>query len=135
MKPTIAMVNGWCFRRVQFARLVRLAIAAEDAQFSISEINWSIIPAGNILEACIAVMNQRNTLYYTMTGETFDGRKAAQMGLVNEAVPEAVARRTRTAKVLIARTPQPCGRRSTPASACGMSWDDSTGTSWPSTTS
>ena len=26
-------------------------------------------------------------MYYIMTGETFDGRKAAQMNLVNEAVP------------------------------------------------
>ena len=31
-------------------------------------------------------------MYYVMTGRTFDGRKAAQMGVVNEAVPRAKLR-------------------------------------------
>jgi len=108
MKPSIAMVNGWCFGGA-FNSLVAcdLAIAAEEATFGLSEINWGIIPAGNVLKAVNAVMNQRDALYYTMTGETFDGRKAASMGLVNEAVPHARLRvRTRElAKVLIAKNP------------------------------
>lgn len=108
MKPSIAMVNGWCFGGA-FNSLVAcdLAVAAEEATFGLSEINWGIIPAGNVLKAVNAVMNQRDALYYTMTGETFDGRKAASMGLVNEAVPHARLReRTRElAKVLIAKNP------------------------------
>ena len=87
-KPTIAMVNGWCFGGA-FTPLVAcdLAIAAEDAVFGLSEINWGIIPAGGVPRALAATMNQRDALYYIMTGETFDGRRAAQMGLVNESVP------------------------------------------------
>ena len=87
-KPTIAMVNGWCFGGA-FTPLVScdLAIAAEEAQFGLSEINWGIIPAGVVTKAVSQVMSQRDCLYYIMTGETFDGRKAASMGLVNEAVP------------------------------------------------
>ena len=44
-KPTIAMVNGWCFGGA-FTPLVScdLAIAAEEATFGLSEINWGIIP-------------------------------------------------------------------------------------------
>ena len=44
-KPTIAMVNGWCFGGA-FTPLVAcdLAIAAEEAQFGLSEINWGISP-------------------------------------------------------------------------------------------
>jgi trans-feruloyl-CoA hydratase/vanillin synthase len=89
-KPTIAMVNGWCFGGA-FTPLVAcdLAIAAEEAVFGLSEINWGIIPAGNVTKAVQSVMNHRDALYYIMTGKTFDGRKAAQMGLVNEAVPLA----------------------------------------------
>ncbi len=97
MKPTIAMVNGWCFGGA-FNHLIGcdLAIADEEAQFGLSEINWGIIPAGNVLKSVASVMNQRDALYYTMTGETFSGRKAAEMGLVNEAVPKARLRaRTR----------------------------------------
>lgn len=65
-----------------------LAIAAEDATFGLSEINWGIIPAGNVTRAVAAVMGQRNALYYIMTGEPFNGVKAVEMGLVNEAVPK-----------------------------------------------
>jgi feruloyl-CoA hydratase/lyase len=96
-KPTIAMVNGWCFGGA-FTPLCAcdLAIAAEDATFGLSEINWGIIPAGIVSKAMAVLVRQREALYYVMTGETFDGRKAASMGLVNEAVPRAQLReRTR----------------------------------------
>ena len=45
-KPTIAMVNGWCFGG-GYGPLFAcdLAFAAEDAQFGLSEINWASFPA------------------------------------------------------------------------------------------
>jgi trans-feruloyl-CoA hydratase/vanillin synthase len=88
-KPTIAMVNGWCFGGA-FTPLIScdLAIAAEEAVFGLSEINWGIIPAGIVTKAVAQVMNQRDCLYYIMTGETFDGKRAKEMGLVNDAVPK-----------------------------------------------
>ncbi len=88
-KPTIAMVNGWCFGGA-FTPLVAcdLAIAAEDAVFGLSEVNWGIIPGGIVSKVLTEVMSQRDALYYAMTGENFDGRKAADMRLVNEAVPK-----------------------------------------------
>src|ERR1700739_4529362 len=51
-KPTIAMVNGWCFGGA-FNSMIAcdLAIAAEDATFGLSEINWGIIPAGSGADA------------------------------------------------------------------------------------
>jgi len=89
-KPTIAMVNGWCFGGA-FTPLVccDIAIASEDAKFGLSEINWGILPGGNVTRAVAEVMSARDGLYYIMTGETFDGRKAVEMRLVNEAVPAA----------------------------------------------
>jgi trans-feruloyl-CoA hydratase/vanillin synthase len=87
-KPTIAMVNGWCFGGA-FTPLVAcdLAIAADEATFGLSEINWGIIPAGVVCKAISTVMTQRDALYYIMTGETFDGKRAAEMRLVNESLP------------------------------------------------
>lgn len=87
-KPTIAMVNGWCFGGA-FTPLVScdLAIAAETAQFGLSEVNWGIIPGGQVSKAVTATMSHRDAMYYAMTGETFDGVAAAEMKLVNEAVP------------------------------------------------
>ena len=108
LKPTIAMVNGWCFGGA-FVPLVScdLAIAAENAQFGISEINWGIIPGGNVTRSLSAKMSQADCMYYIMTGETFDGRKAASMRLVNEAVPAAELRdRVRTlARSLMEKNP------------------------------
>ncbi len=87
-KPTIAMVNGWCFGGA-FTPLVAcdLAIAADEATFGLSEINWGILPGGNVTRAVAEVMNHRDSLYYIMTGETFGGQKARDMGLINESVP------------------------------------------------
>ena len=107
-KPTIAMVNGWCFGGA-FQILIGcdLALAAEDATFGLSEINWGIIPAGIVTKSVSMVMNQRDAMWYIMTGETFDGRRAAEMGLVNKAVP-ASALRAETealAKTLQAKNP------------------------------
>jgi trans-feruloyl-CoA hydratase/vanillin synthase len=107
-KPTIAMVNGWCFGGA-FTPLIScdLAIAAEDATFGLSEINWGIIPAGIVTKAVEQVMNQRDCLYYIMTGETFDGKRAKEMGLVNDAVPKDQLReRTRKlARTLLEKNP------------------------------
>ena len=87
-KPTIAMVNGWCFGGA-FSPLVGcdLAIAADEAQFGLSEINWGIIPGGNVTKVLVELMSARDAMYYTLTGETFDGKRAAELKVVNEAVP------------------------------------------------
>ncbi len=87
-KPTIAMVNGWCFGG-GFSPLVAcdLAIASETAIFGLSEINWGIPPGNLVSKALADTVGHRKALEYIMTGETFTGRQAAEMGLVNRAVP------------------------------------------------
>jgi trans-feruloyl-CoA hydratase/vanillin synthase len=107
-KPTIAMVNGWCFGGA-FTPLVccDLAVAAEDATFGLSEINWGIIPAGVVSRALATLVREREAMYYVMTGEKFDGKRAADIGLVNEAVPrEKLRERVREiARVLMEKNP------------------------------
>jgi trans-feruloyl-CoA hydratase/vanillin synthase len=107
-KPTIAMVNGWCFGGA-FGPLFGcdLAIAADEAQFGLSEINWGILPGGGATKIAQQLMNYRQALYYVMTGEMLDGKKAAELGLVNESVPLAQLRaRTRQlADVLMEKNP------------------------------
>ncbi len=107
-KPTIAMVNGWCFGGA-FSPLVAcdLAIAADDAVFGLSEINWGI-PPGNLVSKAVAdTMGHRAALHYIMTGETFTGREAAEMGLVNRSVPRERLREavTELAGKLLAKNP------------------------------
>ncbi|MFZ4451718.1 p-hydroxycinnamoyl CoA hydratase/lyase [Salibacterium aidingense] len=126
-KPTIAMVNGWCFGG-GFTPVIScdLAIASEKATFGLSEINWGIIPAGNVTKAVSEVMGHRDSLYYIMTGETFDGQKAADMGLVNEAVDhEGLHDRTRQlAKILLDKNPTVLQAAKTAYKYCkSMDWD------------
>ncbi|MGH3245311.1 MAG: p-hydroxycinnamoyl CoA hydratase/lyase [Trebonia sp.] len=88
VKPTIAMVNGWCFGGA-FVPLVScdIAVAAQDAVFGVSEVNWGVTPGNLVTRALAEVMPARDAMYYVMTGESFDGRKAEQLRLVTEAVP------------------------------------------------
>jgi trans-feruloyl-CoA hydratase/vanillin synthase len=87
-KPTIAMVNGWCFGG-GFSPLVvcDLAIASETAVFGLSEINWGIPPGNLVSKALADTVGQRKALEYIMIGDTFTGKQAAEMGLVNKSVP------------------------------------------------
>lgn len=107
-KPTIAMVNGWCFGG-GYGPLFGcdLAFAAEEAQFGLSEINWGILPGGGASKVIAELTGFRNAMYHAMMGENISGRKAAEWGLVNEAVPlEGLkARVEEVAKVLQAKNP------------------------------
>lgn len=87
-KPTIAMVNGFCFGGA-FPVVIAcdFALAAQDAQFGLSEVNWGIFPGGMVSRALPEALSYRDALYYSMTGDPFDGREAERIGLVNRAVP------------------------------------------------
>ena len=92
-KPTIAMINGFCFGG-GFTQVCAcdFAIAADDATFGLSEVNWGIIPGGIVSWNVAQVLNFRDGLYYAMTGDTFDGKKAKEIGFVNFSVPKAELR-------------------------------------------
>ncbi|PCD02043.1 p-hydroxycinnamoyl CoA hydratase/lyase [Sphingomonas spermidinifaciens] len=107
-KPTIAMVNGWCFGGAYGPLFAcDLAVAAEDAQFGLSEINWGILPGGGASKVIAELTGFRNAMYHAMMGENVDGRKAAEWGLVNEAVPadRLEARVREIAGVLLGKNP------------------------------
>jgi feruloyl-CoA hydratase/lyase len=87
-KPTIAMVNGWCFGGAYGPLFAcDLAIAADEAKFGLSEINWGILPGGGATKVATNSMPYRDAMYHAMTGEAIDGKKAAEWKLVNESVP------------------------------------------------
>ena len=89
-KPTIAMVNGWCFGG-GYGPLFAcdLAIAADEAQFGLSEINWGILPGGGATKVVVDLLSMRDAMYHALTGELIDGKTAAAWKLVNESVPLA----------------------------------------------
>ena len=107
-KPTIAMVNGWCFGG-GYGPLFAcdLAFAADDAQFGLSEINWGILPGGGATKVAVELLPFRKAMYHAMMGENVDGKTAADWGLVNEAVPLDTLkdRVTQVANVLLKKNP------------------------------
>ena len=107
-KPTIAMVNGWCFGG-GYGPLFAcdLAFAAEEAKFGLSEINWGILPGGGATKVATELLPFRKAMYHAMMGENIDGKTAADWGLVNEALPLATLkdRVTEVAQVLLAKNP------------------------------
>lgn len=87
-KPTIAMVNGWCFGG-GYGPLFAcdLAFASDDAKFGLSEINWGILPGGGASKVAAELLSFRRAMYHAMVGENIDGKTAAEWGLVNESLP------------------------------------------------
>ena len=107
-KPTIAMVNGWCFGG-GYGPLFAcdLAVAAEDAQFGLSEINWGILPGGGASKIITELTGFRRAMFHAMMGENLTGAQAAEWGLVNEAVPvhKLKDRVAEVANVLLGKNP------------------------------
>ncbi len=107
-KPTIAMVNGWCFGG-GYGPLFAcdLAFAADEARFGLSEINWGILPGGGAAKVASELTSFRNAMYHALTGENIDGRKAAEWGFVSESLPLAQlkARVTDVANILLQKNP------------------------------
>jgi trans-feruloyl-CoA hydratase/vanillin synthase len=107
-KPTIAMINGWCFGG-GYGPLFAcdLAFAAEEAKFGLSEINWGILPGGGATKVATELLPFRKAMYHAMMGENIDGKTAADWGLVNEALPLASLKHrvTEVANVLLAKNP------------------------------
>src|SRR6478736_1124312 len=107
-KPTIAMVNGWCFGGAYGPLFAcDLAVAADEAQFGLSEINWGILPGGGASKVATELLPFRKAMYHAMMGENMSGQEAAAAGLVNESVPLAdlKTRVTAVANVLLANNP------------------------------
>ncbi|MDA0261607.1 MAG: p-hydroxycinnamoyl CoA hydratase/lyase [Proteobacteria bacterium] len=126
-KPIIAMVNGYCFGGAfSVVEGCDLAIAAEDATFGLSEINFKLFPAGAVSKTIANLLRPRDALWYAMLGRPFDGRRAAEIGLINTAVPGA---RLRSETLEVARelaSKDPHALRATKEaywSSAEMPWD------------
>lgn len=87
-KPTIAMVHGVCVGGA-FMQLSAcdFALAADNATFSLAEVNWGTLPGALVSKVVSDTVAPRPALYYACLGESFDGKEAARINLVNYSVP------------------------------------------------
>ena len=88
-KPTVAMIHGYCVGGAFMQLLATdFAIAAKSATFSLSEVNWGILPGALVAKVVSDTVLPRHALYYACLGDPFDGDEAARIGMVNYAVPD-----------------------------------------------
>ena len=88
-KPTIAMIHGYCVGGAFMQLLATdFAIAGKGATFSLSEVNWGILPGALVAKVVSDAVLPRHALYYACLGDPFDGDEAARIGMVNYAVPD-----------------------------------------------
>ena len=66
-----------------------IAIAADEATFGLSEVNFGHFPGGPVSKQISQIMRVRDAIYYILTGDTFNGKRAAEIGFVTFSVPRA----------------------------------------------
>jgi trans-feruloyl-CoA hydratase/vanillin synthase len=62
------MVNGYCFGGAfSIVEGCDLAVAADEAKFGLSEINFRMFPGGSVSKSLANLMRPRDALLYAMT--------------------------------------------------------------------
>lgn len=92
--PVIAVVTGHCFGGgLQIALGADFRIVTPDAQFSIMESKWGLIPDMSASASLSQLVRIDVAKRLTMTGEIFDAAYAAEVGIVTEVAddPHAAA--------------------------------------------
>jgi methylglutaconyl-CoA hydratase len=85
-KPTLAMVNGTAIGGgTGFVSASDIAIASDQAKFSLSEVKIGLVPAA-ISPYVIRRIGESKAREYFLTGKRISARKACEIGLINEAV-------------------------------------------------
>jgi methylglutaconyl-CoA hydratase len=86
-KPTVARVQGSAFGGgVGLVACCDIAIAAEGAQFALTEVRLGLIPAV-ISPYVVGAIGARAARRYFLTAERFDAAEAHRLGLVHRVVP------------------------------------------------
>ena len=107
-KPTIAMIQGYCVGGAFMQLLaVDFVVTAEDATYSLSEVNWGILPGALVAKVVSDTVLPRHAMYYACLGDAFDGKEAVRIGMANIAVPkdQLVAETEKLAHKLMSKSP------------------------------
>ncbi|HCT15458.1 crotonase/enoyl-CoA hydratase family protein [Corynebacterium nuruki] len=85
--PVIAVVHGHCYGGgLQLALAADWRITTADAEWSILEAKWGLIPDMSGMQSLSQQLRADVLKRLTMTGETFDGARAVKYGVASEVV-------------------------------------------------
>ncbi len=125
--PVIAAVHGHCFGGgLQIALAADWRFTTADAQWSIMESKWGLIPDMSGMQTLKQQLPADVLKRLTMTGETFDGTRAVDYGVASEVAEDPLAAAEELAGVISTRSPD--------AVAYGKKLVDETWTSGPRAT-
>jgi methylglutaconyl-CoA hydratase len=126
-RPVIAVIQGAAIGGgVGLAAAADIAIAAEDAVFSLAEVKLGILPSV-ISPYVLRAIGARQARRYFLTGERFGAAEAQRIGLIHEVVPPAELSETRDRFVasLLTSAPEAVGvAKSLIAEVSGTAPDD-----------
>jgi methylglutaconyl-CoA hydratase len=87
--PTVALVQGACFGGgTGMVAACDVVVAADNAVFSIAEVRWGL-HASIIIPQLADAIGVRQLRRYALTGERFDAKEAARIGLAHKVAPFA----------------------------------------------
>ena len=104
--PVLAVIRGHCFGGgLQLALGADFRFAEPDCRFSIMEAKWGLVPdmSGTVTLRELLPLDVAKRL--TMTGETFDGRRAQELGLITEVTGDPLAAALELAGQIGTRSP------------------------------
>lgn len=104
--PVIAAAHGHCFGGgLQLALAADWRFTTADAQWSILESKWGLIPDMSGMQTLPQQLRADVLKKLTMTGEVFDGRTAVEHGLASEISENPVEDAEALAAVIATRSP------------------------------
>lgn len=105
-KPVVAAIQGPAIAGgTGVAANAHIVIAAEDAQFGLTEIRIGLWPV-LIFPACAQAMGERRTTELALTGRIFTAAEAKEYGLVTEINRHPLARATELVRILANWSPE-----------------------------
>ncbi|HEY5516110.1 MAG TPA: crotonase/enoyl-CoA hydratase family protein [Pengzhenrongella sp.] len=104
--PVIAAVHGHCYGGgLQIALAADYRITTPDAQWSVLEAKWGLIPDMSGIQALSQQVGMDVAKRLTMTGETVSGTRAVELGLASEVADDPYAAAAALAETITTRSP------------------------------
>ena len=104
--PVIAAIHGACFGGgLQIALGADIRLAHPEAQLSVMEIRWGLIPDMGITQTLLPLVRPDVAKELTFTGRRVSGTEARDLGLVTRVCDEPVAEAKTLAGIIASKSP------------------------------